>query len=133
MLDTQSCLHYREGQRMYKKILVAIDNSSLSQAIFTQALELAKAMGASLLIVHSLSDEEEGIPIPVANRLDSIYWAPGTELNLAAWEEEWNHYQSANLELLRRFAAQANGTGVATEFRQLVGTPGKVICKAAQK
>jgi nucleotide-binding universal stress UspA family protein len=118
---------------MYQKILVAVDNSPLSHAIFSQALELAQAMTATLLLVHSLSGEEDGSPIPMGNRMDAIYWAPGTELNLEVWREEWQRYETENLEQLRQFAATANAAGVKTEFRQLLGNPGKAICKAAQQ
>jgi nucleotide-binding universal stress UspA family protein len=118
---------------MYQKILVAIDNSALSNAIFEQALDLAKAMQASLLLVHSLSGEEESSPIPLGHRLDSIYWAPGTEINLETWKAAWQHYEAHSLEQLQQLAGQANAVGIQAEFRQLLGRPGKVICKVAQQ
>ncbi|NJL48006.1 MAG: universal stress protein [Leptolyngbyaceae cyanobacterium SM2_5_2] len=118
---------------MYHKILVAVDNSPLSDTIFAQALELAQATHASLMLVHSLSGEEDGSPIPIGTRLDAIYWAPGTELNLEAWRAEWTRYETENLERLRQFAARAHAAGVEAEFRQLVGSPGKAICNVAQQ
>lgn len=118
---------------MYQKILVAIDSSPVSHAIFDQALALAKAMQAALLLVHSLSGEEDSSPIPIGHRLDSIYWAPGTEINLEAWKVEWQRYEARSLDQLQQFAGQANAAGVPTEFRQLLGRPGKVICKAAHQ
>ena len=118
---------------MYQKILVAIDNGPFSQAIFNHALELAKITQASLLLVHSLSPEDDRSPLPMNSRLDTIYWAPGTELDLEAWKQEWEHYSHESLENLRQFSATANAAGITTEFRQLVGTPGKAICKVAQQ
>ncbi|MGF1517440.1 MAG: universal stress protein [Nodosilinea sp.] len=117
---------------MYQKILVALDNSPTSDALFAQALELAQATEAALLLVHSLSNQEESSPLPMSATLDSIYWAPGTELDLEAWRQEWVRYETENLDRLRGFAATANTAGVTTEFRQLVGSPGTAICKAAQ-
>ncbi|MEB3290155.1 MAG: universal stress protein [Leptolyngbya sp.] len=118
---------------MYQKILVAVDNSHLGEAIFQQALGLAQAHQATLLLVHSLSGEEESSPLPIHRRIDSIYWAPGTEINLETWKEDWHQYEHENLEYLRQLTGKANALGVDAEFRQLVGSPGRVICKAAQQ
>lgn len=118
---------------MYHKILVALDNGPTSNALFAQALELAQATGGELLLVHSLSSQEDNSPLPMSAALDSIYWAPGTELDLEAWRQEWVSYETASLERLRHFAAIANTAGVTTEFRQLIGNPATAICKAAQE
>ncbi|MEA5450966.1 universal stress protein [Leptolyngbya sp. CCNP1308] len=118
---------------MYRKILVALDNSPASDALFDQALELAQATDGALLLVHSLSNQEESSPLPMSARLDNIYWAPGTELDLEAWRQAWTRYENESRDRLRRHAATANTAGVPTEFRQLIGNPATVICKAAQE
>lgn len=118
---------------MYRKILVALDNTPTSDALFAHALELAQATGGELLLVHSLSSQEDRSPLPMSATLDSIYWAPGTELDLEAWRQEWRRYEVNSLERLRHYAAIANTTGVSTEFRQLIGNPALAICKAAQE
>ncbi|MBE9110337.1 universal stress protein [Nodosilinea sp. LEGE 07298] len=117
---------------MYRKILVALDNSATSQALVAHAIELAQATRGELLLVHSLSSQEENSPLPMSATIDSIYWAPGTELDLEAWRQEWMRYETASLERLRHYGAIANTAGVTTEFRQLVGNPATAICKAAQ-
>lgn len=118
---------------MYQKILVAVDNSAFSDAIFQQALALAKSSQGSLFLVHSLSGEEESSPLPIDRRLDSIYWAPGTDINIDVWKDEWHRYETESLDHLRQLAGHANAAGIEVEFRQLMGSPGKVICKAAQQ
>lgn len=118
---------------MYSKILVALDNSPTSDALFAQALDLTQATEGALLLVHSLSNQEESSPLFMSGRLDSIYWAPGTELDLEAWRQEWVRYETESLERLRGWAAIANTAEVATEFRQLRGNPAVAICKAAQE
>lgn len=118
---------------MYSKILVALDNSPTSDALFDQALELAQATDSAVLLVHSLSNQDESSPLPMAAQLNTIYWAPGTELDLEAWRQAWTRYENESLDRLRRYAATANTAGVSTEFRQLVGNPAIVICKAAQE
>lgn len=117
---------------MYQKILVALDNSTAAEAVFTAALGVAQGTGASLLLVHSLSGQEEGSPLPLPSTMDSIYWAPGSEVNLELWHQEWVRYETESLDRLRQFAHRAEAVGVKAEFRQLVGEPGKGICKAAQ-
>jgi nucleotide-binding universal stress UspA family protein len=118
---------------MYQKILVALDNSPTSDALFAEALDLAQATEGALLLVHSLSNQEDSSPMPMATQFDNIYWAPGTELDLEAWRQAWVHYENESLERLRRYAATANTAGVTAEFRQLIGNPGSTICKAAQE
>jgi len=117
---------------MYQKILVALDNSAAAEAVFNAALTLAQGTGACLLLVHSLSGQEEGSPLPLPSTMDSMYWAPGSEVNLELWHQEWVRYETESLDRLRRFAHRAEAVGVTGEFRQLVGEPGKVLCKAAQ-
>lgn len=117
---------------MYRKILVALDNSPASDTLFDQALELAQATDGALLLVHSLSNQEESSPLPMSAQLENIYWAPGTELDLEAWRQAWTRYENESRDRLRRYAAIANTAGVPTEFRQLIGNPATVICKAAQ-
>jgi nucleotide-binding universal stress UspA family protein len=117
---------------MAQRILVALDNGPLSDALFNQALDLAKATAGELLLVHSLSSDDNG-PLPLSPQFDSIYWAPGTELDLEAWRLAWGRYETESLDHLRSYAAIANTAGVRTEFRQLVGRAAQVICKAAQE
>ncbi len=117
---------------MYQKILVALDNSAASDALFAEALELAQATEGALLLVHSLSNQDDDSPLPMSPKLDGIYWAPGTELNLEAWRQEWVRYETESIDRLRRYAAIANTAGITAEFRQLIGDPAAVICKAAQ-
>lgn len=118
---------------MYQKILVALDNSPASEALFGEALDLAQATEGALLLVHSLSNQDDNSPLPMSPMLDSIYWAPGTELDLEAWRQEWVRYETESSDRLRRYAAIANTAGVTAEFRQLIGNPAAVICKAAQE
>ena len=47
---------------MFHKILVAIDTSEIGKQVFDTAMTLAKATGASLMLLHVLSSEEEGSP-----------------------------------------------------------------------
>lgn len=49
---------------MFHKILVALDRSAVGQQVFDEALALAKATGASLILLNILTPEEEECPSP---------------------------------------------------------------------
>jgi nucleotide-binding universal stress UspA family protein len=116
---------------MYAKILVALDNSANSEIVFKQALDIAQAMSSEMLLLHGLTSEEEGSPLPLPRYAESIYWAPGTEVDLNTWHDSWQRYASESLDRLRRFSASANAAGVTAEFRQVAVAPGPAICKLA--
>lgn len=118
---------------MFTKILVAIDHSATSHAIFEAGLNLAQTHHAKLMLVHVLSAEEEGSPLPMPNGIDSIYWSTGNELDLEAWRQQWSQYEQDCLKELQALAAQANTHGVSTEFRQIPGSPGRSLCRMAHQ
>jgi nucleotide-binding universal stress UspA family protein len=49
---------------MFQKILAAIDSSTIGQKVFDEAVAIAKWSDASLMLLHVLSNEEEGSPAP---------------------------------------------------------------------
>ena len=53
-----------EDSEMLNKILVAIDDSTMSRKVFEAGLSLAKRTGASLMLLHVLSSEEKDNPSP---------------------------------------------------------------------
>jgi nucleotide-binding universal stress UspA family protein len=117
---------------MFEKILVAIDSSTMSKIVFERALHLAKQNQASLMLLHVLSGEDENSPQPISPDLESIYWAPGTEIDINSWRQQWKTYESECLEQLRACAASARTTGVNAKFRQIRGSPGRTICHLAR-
>jgi nucleotide-binding universal stress UspA family protein len=117
---------------MFEKILVAIDSSTMSKIVFERALHLAKKNQAGLMLLHVLSGEDENSPQPIPPHIDSMYWAPGTEIDIDRWRQQWKTYESECLEQLRTYAAEARTTGVNAEFRQILGSPGRTICHAAR-
>lgn len=117
---------------MYKKILAAMDHSPMGQTVFEQALSLARANQADLMLLHVLSGEEENSPLPMPALAGEIYWAPGAEVDLERWHEQWARYESECLETLQARAAKANQVSVNTEFRQVAGSAGRTICQLAQ-
>jgi nucleotide-binding universal stress UspA family protein len=115
---------------MLKKILVALDRSEIGQVVFEQALALAKAMSAQLLLLHVLSPEEEGSPyLPMLSNIDYYPGLNGQSLDL--YQQQWDKFQDEGVQMLQSFCAQANTANITTEFTQVLGNPGKTICKLA--
>ncbi|MBD2440844.1 universal stress protein [Nostoc sp. FACHB-110] len=90
---------------MFRKILVALNRCDhISEYIFQEALELAKATKASLKLLHVLSVDERG----------------------------WEELEKSRLDVFKSFTEQAIAVGVATEYYQGLGRPGYIICETAR-
>lgn len=115
---------------MFNKIIVAIDSSVMSRHVFAQALDLASANNARLMLLHVLSGEQEGGPnLPL---FPTIGYYPGiSDRTLELYRQQWQTLEQQGLEMLRDFAAQATAAGVVTEFSQTAGNPGRTICDIA--
>lgn len=109
---------------MFHKILVAIDDSESSQTIFEQAVALAKANQAELMLLHVLEPYDQTYPgdpyIGIPRAALQVYWS------------RWQEREQAGLERLRSLEATATAVGVVPEFTQSVGDPGRSICSLAR-
>lgn len=118
---------------MFKKILVAIDTSQTNKEVFAKAIELVKNNNASMLLLHVLSIEEQGSPMPFIPSMSQYYPATGNELAIEVWQEQWQAFQKEGLEILQSFAAEARKAEVEVEFRQISGSPARNICSMARE
>lgn len=116
---------------MFEKILVATDHTPVGEALFRQALSLAKIHQAELMLLHVLSSEEEGSPLPMPLMGEGMYGGVGTDFNIEVWRQEWENYESACLETLRSLVSEAHKEGVTAECRQIPGNAGPGICEFA--
>lgn len=115
---------------MFHKILVAIDRSEMGRCVFEEGFALAKALGSSLMILHVLSPDEEGSP--VFSIFSNICHGSGENSeNLTLYQKQWELFTKTGLELVRSLAQIASAPGVKTEFTQIPGKPGQVICDRA--
>ncbi len=116
---------------MYQKILVALDNSPVRSTLLDEAIGMAKAMKADLMLVHVLSAYDEASPgLPVRG-----YHSYYPIVNSTAWEtyrEQWAAYEQERLAELQNISEEANAVGVQTELTQTAGDPGRVICDVAR-
>ncbi|MGH1397136.1 MAG: universal stress protein [Trichormus sp.] len=115
---------------MLKNILVALDRSEMGQQVFEQALALAKATQGNLLLVHILSPEEDGSPnIPMISNYD--YYPGLSGQSFEVYQKQWDGFKHQGVKMLQSFSAKANTAGVSTQFQQILGSPGRTICKLA--
>ena len=111
---------------MIQKILVALDVSKASEAIFQKALQLAKATGAELTLLHVMYAEEEGAPPNLLN-------APSSLIDdFLAFQYKWQVFEQTCLQTLQKYAEKVNDTGVNSEIVQKYGEPGRTICDVAR-
>lgn len=115
---------------MFRKILAAIDHSDMCAQVFEEAVALAKATNASLMLLHVLSPLEDGYPTPVYPGPDSLY-PTLHDAALKNYTRQWESFERKGMELLRSRTEVATEAGVATEFTQNIGDPGRTICKLA--
>jgi nucleotide-binding universal stress UspA family protein len=102
----------------------------MSIKVFEQALSLAKITSANLMLLHILSQEEEGSPEALI--YPNIDYYPGwNEQSFKLYQEHWDKFKNEGLQMLQSWSAQANTSGVNTEFTQNTGSPGRMICELA--
>jgi nucleotide-binding universal stress UspA family protein len=115
---------------MFHRILVAIDSSKISQTVFDQAVELAKATGSNLMLLHVLCSEEDGCP--KSPTLTTLEYFPMDSQLFEDYQNNWKAYEKRGLELLQSYTDKATVAGVRTEFTQNFGNPGRTICDMAR-
>jgi len=117
---------------MFTKILVAIDQGDTCEALFDQALALAQATHAKLMLLSVLTPEGAGsMAIPSVYGLG--YYPIG--MDKALWErytERYQEYETTGLQRLNSFTDRAISIGVDAEFTQVTGNPGPSICTLAR-
>lgn len=122
---------------MFNKILAAIDYSIGSKQVFNEALSVAKADGANLILMHVLSVEEGGSPpmsrYLVQHKNRCIHVNPSImRLANEADEREWSEFKQKGIKLLRSYSEKAIAAGIKTEFTQVTGQPSSTICEFAR-
>ncbi|MDX2239726.1 MAG: universal stress protein [Leptolyngbyaceae cyanobacterium bins.302] len=116
---------------MFKKIIVAVSPTFNNEHVIDEAIAIAKIGGSTLMLLHVLSSMDEGYPTPVYPGPDSVY--PGLhEQAIRAYAQQWEAYQRQAIEYLKNLTEDISKTGIAVEFTQNPGDPGKVICELAR-
>ncbi|WP_346292407.1 universal stress protein [Sphaerothrix gracilis] len=114
-----------------KRILAAIEKSDLSQAALQEAIALAKALSARLLLLHVLSGNESGYPETPA--LPSLpYYSEFDETLWRNYRQDCQTFSNRYREWLGREAETAREAGITVDYDQLSGQPGRAICDFAK-
>ncbi|NJL47200.1 MAG: universal stress protein [Leptolyngbyaceae cyanobacterium SM2_5_2] len=113
---------------MFSKILVALDYGDTCATLFRQAMTLAQATGAGLMLLSILE------PDSIGSFATPFYYGYPLPLGVdnSIWLELYQEAESKGLDVLRGFTEQATAAGIPTEFTQSVGSPGEVICTLAR-
>jgi nucleotide-binding universal stress UspA family protein len=114
---------------MLQRILVAVDNSTIGQQVFEEALALARATEAKMMILHVL--DPEGDESPQIPEIYYTYSMPLDEQMMKPYRQQWQQFEEQGLKMLQSLANEATGVGVKTEFTQKTGNPGRAICELA--
>jgi nucleotide-binding universal stress UspA family protein len=115
---------------MINKILIAVDRSQNNKFVFNRAVSLAKATGADLMLLHVLSVREEEHPL-TPTYTSYTYYPIVEECNYETYQKEYAKYEQHGIEFLQDLTQEATAAGVKTEFTQLAGNPGRMICELA--
>ncbi len=113
---------------MIKQILVAVDRSENSKSVFDSALSLAQATGATLMLLHILSKGEADYPLLPTY----AYYPIVDDHEYDVYQKQLEEYRQWGLNFLQSLTQEATEAGVDTEYTQLTGNPGRIICKLAE-
>ncbi len=115
----------------FHKILVAIDNSSLSSPVFTAALELAQSNQATLKLLHCIIPETIGpstAPTVLDVSMPSMMLGNDYQTQQIVIEQRIEEGQA----LLKHYAQEAMNRGILTQSEYQVGDAGHQLCAVAQ-
>jgi nucleotide-binding universal stress UspA family protein len=116
---------------MFHKILVALDKSEMGQHVFEEAISLAKATDAEILLLEVLSPFDEQYPIPTDLQVDNIYPTFHTE-DVNYYLGQWESIKQKGIKFLTLLRNQAIASGVTANFTQELGDPSRMICEVAR-
>lgn len=114
---------------MYQRILVAVDDSSISRKAFSEALSLAKAFSANLHLIHVILPVTQEYQDASLIAFSGGFYPGGMDQVI---KETWSKMEETGLSLLLDFCDQAKQAGVHAELTQKVGQPEREIVNFAQ-
>lgn len=115
----------------FKKILVAIDYSEQTPAVFEQAIDVAAKHGAKLIVFHGIQVEGIGDVAPVLGTgvgLDVVAGRTLQQMQHEMLDEEVDRVKKE----LASYSQQAIDREIETESKYELGDPGALICESAK-
>jgi nucleotide-binding universal stress UspA family protein len=117
---------------MFNKILVAIDDGDTNQNVFREAVTLALASNAQLILTNVVPPFSEIYPEPGYIAAHGYHPTIHGETAINYYMQRLEALEQKGLELLQSFAKKARTCGVEVEYVQATGSPGFMICKVAR-
>ncbi|MEL6438505.1 MAG: universal stress protein [Cyanobacteria bacterium J06621_8] len=112
---------------MIDKIVAAIDYSDHSQSVFESAITMARTHKALLMLLHVVAEGQ-----PIFQLLPSYsYYPMENSHDYGLNQQKLQYFERAGIDFLQTKAKEAEAAGVAAEFTQLAGNPGRSICDLA--
>jgi nucleotide-binding universal stress UspA family protein len=116
---------------VFTKLLVAVDLSARNEEVFAAGFNVAKKMGASMMLIHVPSSDDPECPM-FPTPLGQDYYSVNASIPMIeTYEERWRAYEEKGLAMLKQFAEKSRAAEVSIEYTQNAGTPGKMICQIA--
>jgi nucleotide-binding universal stress UspA family protein len=116
---------------MFNKILVAIDQSEISQQVFDEGLSLATVTGAELMLLHVISPLDEQYVNPMFLHPDAMYSSIPPEA-VKTYMKRWEELKQERFDWLRSLFQKATNLGVKAELSQILGNPSRMICQVGR-
>lgn len=116
---------------MFSKILVAVNNTEVGHYVFEQALSLATLTNAELMVLQVISPFNDDYLNASEMETHSRY-ASSQSHSVQYYLAQWETLKQQSVEFLTLLTNQAIAQGVAAEFMQELGDPGRMICKVAR-
>jgi nucleotide-binding universal stress UspA family protein len=115
---------------MFHKILVAVDNSPISNKLFDEAVYFAKKINANLMLYYVLAPFENsyfGSPESYMNTVYPTFNVNNIDYYVGAWEG----LKQEGIKYLQMLCNQAKELGIVAEYTLHLGDPGRNICEFA--
>ncbi|MGB3651417.1 MAG: universal stress protein [Rivularia sp. (in: cyanobacteria)] len=116
---------------MFNKILVAIDDRDTNQNVLREAISLALATDAQLILIHIVLPFTEMYPEPGFIAVHGYHPTIHGETTIRYYMKQLDVLEKKGIELLQYEANKAKTCGVKTEVFQATGSPGFMICNVA--
>jgi nucleotide-binding universal stress UspA family protein len=116
---------------VFTKLLVAVDLSDRNEDVFAAGFDVAKKMGASIMLIHVPSSDAPECPAFPTLLGQDYYSSSASVPIIEMYEKLWRAYEEKGLATLKQFSEKARAAGIPIEYAQTIGVPGKVICHLA--
>ena len=111
---------------MYKKILVAMDDSAMNRPVFEAAQFLAKCLGAELKLVYVVDPEQIDSQRTMNQAMENLPPYPSNHEGMSCYLGHIGQTEAG------RYVEEAIAAGISATFVSCFGIPGSTLCEVAR-